>query len=440
MIRRSIQVLLAVFTLAFSVLNYAKPQTLDAVVAVANDDVITQAQLARQVALIKQNLTQQHTPLPAENVLRKQVLEHMISLSLQKQLAEKYGMKVTDAEIDSAIQNIAEGQHMTMDQLRAAVAADGLDYNTFRQQIADQMLVQRVQQAALHDKIRITDQELDDYMRVLKSQPSQPSAYHIQDILIALPDSPTSEQVQAAKQRAETIVQKLKQGASFDQLAVAESAGEEALQRGDLGWRRLPELPAIFAEQVRDSHKGDILGPIRADNGFHILKIADMRGDSQAAHYSTEARVRQIYLKADPNYPAKVYQEKLAKLRNEILHGTDFAQLAETYSDDPVTASKGGDMGWIKPNSVSPAFAQAIDSTATGKVSQPFATPAGWHLVQVLERKKVEDTAEYRRDQIKAMIYQRKFSEQLQSWLQQLRSSTYVKIMDPALADAKTEE
>ncbi len=438
MVRFSRQLLLSAMIVALSTASYANPKTLDSVVAVANDDVITQAQLIQQVTFVKQNLTKQQIPLPSDKVLRKQVLEHMISFSLQKQLAEKYGMKVTDADVDRALQSIAEGQKMSLEQLRAAAAADGVDFNDFRQQIHEQILIQHVQQSALQDKIKVSDQEIDDYLRVLKAQLMQPKVYHIQDILIALPESPTSEQIQAAKQRAENLMQSLRQGANFDQLAVAESAGEEALQRGDLGWRRLAELPTIFVEPVKNKQKGDLIGPIRADNGFHILKIADMRGDEQV-HYANEAHVRQIYLKTNPNYPAKVYQQKLQKLRTELLHGADFAKLAETYSDDPVTASKGGDMGWIKANMISPAFASTVENTPVGKLSQPFATPAGWHLIQVLERKKIEDTANYKREQVKAMILQRKFSEEVQSWLQQLRNSTYVKILDPSLADEKKD-
>jgi len=438
MVRFSKQLLLSAMIIALSTVSYAKPKTLDAVVAVANDEVITQAQLAQQVAFVKQSLTKQHTPLPSDKVLRKQVLEHMISFSLQKQLAEKYDMKVTDADVDKALLSIAEGQQMSLEQLRAAAMADGVDFNSFRKQIHDQILIQHVQQSALQDKIKITDQEIDNYLHVLKAQPLQPKIYHIQDILIGLSDSPTSEQIQTAKQRAEKLMQSLRQGANFDQLAVAESAGEEALQRGDLGWRRLAELPNIFAEQVKNKQKGDLVGPIRADNGFHILKIADMRGDVQT-HYANEAHVRQIYLKANSSYPAKVYQQKLQKLRTELLKSADFAKLAEAYSDDPITASKGGDMGWIKEGMVSPAFAKAIENTPTGKISQPFVTPVGWHLIQVLERKKTEDTADYKRDQVKAMIYQRKFSEEIQSWLQQLRNSTYVKITDPTLADEQKD-
>jgi len=434
MVKCSKRLLIVAALMAFSACGYAKSKNLDSVVAIANDDVITQAQLAQQVGLVRQNLKKQHTPLPAESVLRKQVLEHMISLSLQRQLAEKYGMKITEADVDKALVSIAEGQHLSQEQLRAAVEADGIKFAEFRKQIADQILVQRVQQAALQDKVKISEQEIDDYLRILKAQPAQPSAYHIQDILIALSESPTSEQVQTAKQRAQALMQKLHKGANFDQLAVAESAGEEALQRGDLGWRRLGELPAIFAARVKEAHKGDIIGPIRAGNGFHILKIADMRGDSNAAHYASEARVRQIYLKADPHYPAKVYKDKLAKLRAELIQGADFSKLAETHSDDPVTASKGGDMGWVKPGMASPAFIAAVEATPTGQISQPFSSPAGWHLVQVLERKKVEDTVDYKRDQVKAMIYQRKLSEEAQAWLQQLRNSTYVKILDPSLS------
>lgn len=415
-----------------STMSQAKPQVLDNVVAVANDEVITQSQLNHQVELIKANLNKQHTALPPANILRKQVLEHMITTSLQKQLAEKYGIKVSEQEVDSAIANIAASQHMSVEQLKSAVAADDMNYSDFRQQIQDQIMVQHIQQVALQDKIRITDQEVDDYMRLLKAQTAQPSAYHIQDILIALPESPTSKQIQAAKQRADNIMQQLHKGTSFDQLAVAESAGEEALQRGDLGWRKLAELPTLFADRVKTMQKGDIAGPLRADNGFHIIKVDNIRGDKEK-HYVKEAEVSQIYLKPDSSYPAKVYQQKLSKLRNEALKGADFAKLAETYSDDPVTASKGGNMGWINLSMVSPEFADVVNKLKAGQISQPFQTAAGWHLVKLSKHRHVEDTTQYKRDQVKGMIYQRKFNEQAQTWIWQLRNSAYVKILDKSL-------
>jgi peptidyl-prolyl cis-trans isomerase SurA len=409
-------------------ISHAK--TLDDVAAVVNDDVITQVQLNRQVALIRQNLAKQHTPLPSNELLRKQILEHMISLSLQKQLAEKFGMKVSAAEVDQAIANIAASQHLSVDRLKTAVAADGISFATFRQQIGEQILIQRVQQAALQDKVKITEQEIDDYLQVLKTQPSTPKAYHIQDILVALPEAPTSEQIQAAKQQAEKILQRLQQGANFDQVAVGESAGEEALQRGDLGWRKLAELPGIFAERVKNLSAGAIAGPIRADNGFHVIKVADVKGGVNTKHYTDQLQLRQIFLKPDPSFPAKVYKEKLQALKNQLQRGADFTQLAENYSEDPVTASKGGDMGWVDASMVSPYFMAQVANLKAGQISQPFQTPAGWYLVQVLAHKKVENTVAYDREQVRAMIYQRKFSEALQSWLQQLRSSSYVKIID----------
>lgn len=429
MVMKSKQLLLIAGLMIASTLCFAKPQTLDDIAAVANDEVITQSQLAHQMAIIKQNLNNHHTPLPPEPVLRKQVLEHMISLSLQKQLAKKYNMQISDEEVNRAIETIAAGQNISQEQLHSAVAADGLTFDEFREQIRDQLLIQRVQQAALHDKIKITDQEVENYMQLLKAQPIQPNEYHIQDILIGLPESPTSEQIQEAKQRADSIVQQLNKGGNFDQLAVAESAGEQALQRGDLGWRKLAELPSVFAEQVKSLQKDSIAGPIRAANGFHIIKVVDIRGDVQK-HYAEEAHVRQIYLKAEPTFPAKVYRDKLQKLRAEIVRGADFVKMAETYSDDPVTASKGGDMGWVKPSTVSSAFAEQIAKLGKGQISQPFSSPAGWHLIQVLDKHKVEDTVDFKKDQVRAMIYQRKFNDEVQSWLQQLRNGTYVKIMD----------
>ncbi len=415
-------------TLLLSGIGFAK--TLDNVVAVVNDDVITQAQLNHQVRLVQQSLAKQHTPPPAKPLLRKQILEHMIVISLQKQLAEKFNMQVSDAELNQAIANIAASQHLSLNQLKSAVSKDGISFAAFQQQIREQILLQKVQHAALQDKIKISDQEVDDGLQVLKAQPDAPSMYHVQDILVALPESPTSTQLQAAKQKADSILQRLHKGANFDQVAVGESSGDEALQSGDLGWRHLAELPSVFAEQVKNQAAGAILGPIRAANGFHILKVTGVKGGAPAKHYTEQMHVRQILLKSDPNFPAKAYQQKLLQLRTKLLQGADFGQLAETYSEDPVTASKGGDMGWIDPRTVSPSFAAQVAKLKVGQISQPLQTPAGWQLIQVLARKKIENTAQYDREQVKAMIYQRKFSEALQEWLQQLRNSSYVKIMD----------
>lgn len=406
---------------------------LDRVIAVVNDSVITESQLQQQIVSAQQQLRLSHTPIPKPAVLRKQVLDQLIDKELMTQIARQMSISIDDAELDKSIAEIASRNGLTIDQLRAELKKQGIDYERYRHDIREQMLVSHVQQTAVAGKINISEQEVNELAAQLAKRPTKanPSTeYQVQDILIALSSTPTTEEVQQKKQTAEALLAKLQKGASFQQLAAEESNGQQALQGGDLGWRKLNELPELFAQQVKTMKPGDIAGPIRAPNGYHLIRLASVRNNSSELpqRYITETKVQQIFLKNDSLSDATANKLRLESIRNDIVHGKSFSKLAAENSQDQNSLQSGGMMGWLKPGMVDPTFEEVMNKLKIGEVSQPFATRYGWHIIQVLARRQIDNQKDFYKDQARQIIFKRKAEEAVQAWLQELRSQAYIKI------------
>jgi peptidyl-prolyl cis-trans isomerase SurA len=399
-------------------------EPVDKIVAVVNDDVITSTELDNRLHAIKDQLKNQSSPIPPDADLKKQVLDRMILASLQLQLADQNGIRVDDDTLNSTIERIAQDNKLSLPEFRSVLENEGYDFATFREDIRREILISRVQQRQVTDRIMVTEQEIDNFLATQRARGNTGAEYHLAHILIAVPDASSSERIQAARQRAEDVLKKLRAGANFAETAIAVSDGQQALQGGDLGWRKAAELPTLFVEPVLHMKTGDISDLIRSPSGFHIIKLLEQRNDQR--HIVTQTHARHILIRTDELTSDDAARARLNDIRQRLKAGADFAELARKYSNDTATASNGGDLGWVNPGDMVPGFEAQIDKLATGEISEPFKTSFGWHIAQVLERRRHDDTDSFVRSQARQTIRQRKTEEELQSWLARLRDDAYV--------------
>jgi peptidyl-prolyl cis-trans isomerase SurA len=408
-------------------------ESLDNVVAVVNDGVITSSELEEQVSILRQQLASKQVTPPSDEVLKKQVLQHLIDVDLQLQFAKQQGLKIEDTELDAAIGRIAESNHLTLPQLQAALEQQGMHWKAYRENIRKEMLLARLQQKAVGNDIQVNKAQVEAYLKQSKRErAANQSLYHLQNIVIPLSSEPTSEQLVAAREKANALLLKLKQGADFGQLAVAESSGTFALEGGDLGDRHLAELPEIFAKAVVDMQVGQVVGPIRTGNGYQLIKLVGLTGAPEH-HLVTKTHVRHILIKQDASMLEEEAKQQRDHLYHQLQSGAEFARLAKQYSLDPVSAMKGGDLGWVSPGDLVPEFEKVMDTLTPNQISHPVKSRFGWHFIQVLARKQEDDTAAYERQQVRQFLQQRKFTEAVQGWQQRLRGQAYVQVLDKAL-------
>ncbi|MEJ2554242.1 MAG: peptidylprolyl isomerase [Gammaproteobacteria bacterium] len=399
-------------------------EPVDKIVAVVNDDVITSTELANRLHSIKEQLKNQSAPIPPDADLKRQVLDRMILASLQLQLADKNGIRVDDETLNRTIERIAQDNKLTLPQFRSVLEREGYDFATFREDIRREITISRVQQRQVNDRITVTDQEIDNFLAAQRAHGNTGAEYHLAHILIAVPDAASAERIQAARRRAEDVLKRLRAGANFQETAIAMSDGQQALQGGDLGWRKAEELPTLFVEPVMHMKTGDISDLIRSPSGFHIIKLLDQRNDQR--HIVTQTHARHILIRTDELTNDAAARARLNDIRKHVQDGADFGELARKFSSDTATATNGGDLGWVNPGDMVPCFQAQMDKLATGELSQPFKTRFGWHIVQVLGRRRHDDTTAFVRSQARKAIRQRKAEEELQSWLARLRDDAYV--------------
>lgn len=409
----------------------APVQPLDKVVAVVNDGVITASELDAQVEMLRQQIVAKKMQLPSGQVLRKQVLQHLIDVDLELQLAKRNDVEVDDSDLNAAIERVAETNKLSLSQMREAIAKQGIDWEEYRKNIRKEIAISRVQQKAIGANITVTPKQVDDYLKTADHQAQQ--AYHIQNIVIPLPETPTTEQINRAKAKARVLLGKIKTGEDFSRLAIAESSGEFALEGGDLGPRHLAELPEVFAKQVVTMKPGETVGPIRTGNGFQLIKLVGVDGSS-GRHEVTKMHVRHILLKPDSSMTSEETNKQISNIYQQIKSGKDFAVMAKQYSLDAGSAIKGGDLGWVTGDELVPQFAQAIKELPLHTVSKPVKSPFGWHLIEVLERKTEDDSGAFQRQQVAQFLQQRKFAEAVQNWQQHMRTEAYIKILEKDLA------
>ena len=399
-------------------------EPVDKIVAVVNDDVITGTELDTRLHSIKEQLKNQSSPIPPDAVLKKQVLDRMILATLQLQLADQNGIRVDDETLNRTIERIAGDNKLSLPEFRSVLEKEGYDFATFREDIRREILISRVQQRQVSDRIMVTEQEIDNFLATQRAQGNTGAEYHLAHILIAVPDASSSERIQAARQRAEDVLKKLRSGANFQETAIAVSDGQQALQGGDLGWRKAGELPTLFVDTVTHMKTGDVSDLIRSPSGFHIIKLLEQRNEQR--HIVTQTHARHILIRTDELTSDAAAQARLKDIRQRIQGGADFTALARQYSNDTATANNGGDLGWVNPGEMVPKFQAQMDKLGTGEISEPFKTGFGWHIVQVLDRRRHDDTDAFIRSQAREAIRQRKTEEELQSWLARLRDDAYI--------------
>ncbi|MGH8378809.1 MAG: peptidylprolyl isomerase, partial [Gammaproteobacteria bacterium] len=377
------------------------------------------------VAAISRRIQAQGTALPPENVLRKQVLDQMVMTKLELQQAAGKNISVSDDTLNQTISRIAEQNGTTLSQLPAKLQQQGINYADFRQELRNELIIHNLEQQLVSEQMHITPREVQAQIASDEANGDATTQYHLSQILIATPANPTPEQAAQTRKQAQDIYQKLKKGADFAAMAVQYSQGQQALKGGDLGWRKGSELPTIFADAVSQMKPGDITEPLSSPSGFHIVKLDDVkRADSKVE--VTQTHARHILLQPSAIMTDAQAQAKLQELRKEILAGADFAKLATQYSQDPGSAAKGGDLGWLDPGATVPAFQTQMDKLQPGQISEPFKSQYGWHILQVLGRRQVDQTQEYTQNKAYEAIYARKSEEIVQRWLSQLKDAAFI--------------
>jgi peptidyl-prolyl cis-trans isomerase SurA len=427
-IRKTLRITISIVVLTLPLLAHsAQRQILDRVVAVVNDDVITELQLQSELKNIKQQLSAQRMSLPPDDVLQKQILERMIVLNIQLQDADRRHIRVDDETINNTVENIARQNNMTLMQFSQALRADGMDYAEFRNRIGDELTINRLQQREVANRVTVTEQEVDDFLASQESQSSPNDEYRLAHILVSVPEAATTERIQNAKQKAQKILDELKQGANFEQLAIAQSDGQQALQGGDLGWRKLAQIPSLFAKLVTQMEVGQNSDAIRSPSGFHIIKLMEKRSN-ETQHIVNQTKVRHILIKPDLILSSTEAKTRIEQLKQRIEGGEDFAELATSHSHDKGSAGQGGDLGWVNPGVMVKPFEEAMNALPINEISEPVLTQFGWHIIQVLDRRQFDDTEEYRRNQAREAVRQRKIEPAMANWLRRIRDEAFVEV------------
>lgn len=411
--------------LASSVVH-AEVVPLDRVVAIVDNDVVMQSQLDQRLREVRATIQKRGAPLPPEHVLTQQVLERLIIENIQLQIGDRSGVRITDEELNQAMGTIAQRNNMSLDQFRAALAHDGLSYDEAREQVRREMIISRVRQRRVAERIQVSEQEVQNFLASDLGKIQLSEEYRLANILIPVPDSASPETVQAAARQAQEMYQQLKQGADFGQLAVSRSAGDNALEGGEIGWRKAAQLPSPFDSMVGSLAVGDVTEPVRTPGGFIILKLEEKRGGSKMLR--DEVHVRHILLKPSEIRSDEETQRLAEKLYERIQAGESFSDLAKKYSEDPGSKLNGGDLNWVDPESLVPEFRDVMNNAPQGQVTKPFRSPFGWHVLEVLGRRATDSSDKFREQQAAQTLRARKYDEELQAWLRQIRDEAYVEI------------
>lgn len=398
---------------------------LDKIIVIVDDNIITQIELDDRVKLISQRLKQQGSRLPPADTLRKQVLERLIVEKLQLDMANKTGIRINDEMVNNVIANIARENRLTMAQFREVLQRDGFKFSDFRENIRREVTISRLRKMRVENKVNISEQEIDNYLnQTLKGQ-SAGDEYHLGHILIATPEAATPAQIEEAKIKAEQVFAELEKGDDFTQKAIAVSNDELALKGGDLGWRKTAQLPTLFTSVAAKMNINEIKGPLRSASGFHIIKLLEKRSNTKK-NIISQTMARHILISPTQVLSKNDARRRLEEIRQRINSGADFASLARASSDDKAAAAEGGSLGWVSPGSMVPAFEEEMNKLKPGEISEPFLTQFGWHIVQVMSRRKHDNTEKFQRSQAIKLIRKRKTEEAVQDWLRRLRAEAYV--------------
>jgi peptidyl-prolyl cis-trans isomerase SurA len=404
----------------------ARVQNVDRVAAIVNDEAITLYDVDDAKRIVLQQMKQQKVEPPAPDVLEKQVLERLITERALQQYAKETGLRIDDNQIERAIQRIAQDNKLSPEEFRKALATEKIPYAKYREDIRGELLMQRLREREVDSRITVSEAEVDLYLATLKAQNAGDSEYELAHILVLVPEQASSEQIEAKRRRAEEALKAAKAGGDFGQVAAGFSDANDALRGGNLGWRAGARLPTVFAEQVRTMKPGDISPVLRSASGFHIVKVINKRGRNESTVVD-QTHARHILIRVNELVSEADAKAKVDRLKDRIDSGAKFEDVAKLNSEDG-SAAKGGDLGWVNPGDTVPEFQDAMDKLAINQVSAPVRSPFGWHLIQVLERRKQDITADRQRAEAQLAIRQRKSDEAFQAWVREVRDRAYVEI------------
>lgn len=404
----------------------AEVRPLDRVAAIVDNDVVMYSQLRQRLHEVQQSIAKRGSGLPPEDVLRQQVLERLVVENIQLQIGERSGIRISDEELSQAMATIAQRNGLSLEEFQQALTQDGLSFADARDQVRREMIISRVRQRRVAERVQVSEQEVKNFLASDLGKMQLSEEYRLANILIPVPDSASPADLQEAGNQATDIYQQLQRGADFAQLAITRSASETALEGGEMGWRKAAQLPPPFDSMIGALQAGEVTEPVRTPGGFIILKLLEKRGGG--AQLRDEVHVRHILIK-----PSEIRSEAEARQLTERLYqrisaGEDFATLAKSFSEDPGSALNGGDLNWIDPNSLVPEFREVMAHSANGELSRPFKTPYGWHILQVLDRRATDSSEQFREQQALNLLHNRKYDEELQTWLRQIRDEAYVEI------------
>ncbi|EEF79638.1 peptidylprolyl isomerase [Methylophaga thiooxydans] len=399
-------------------------QPLDRITAVVNDEVILESELMEMQQTVRQQLRQRDAAIPPSEVLNKQVLERLIMQRLQLQRAEQVGVRVGDDALNAALKQIANNNNMNLRQFRDVLEDDGYNFSNFRNTIREEMIITRLRKSQVEDRVVVSEREVDNFLTTQTIQEGGEVEYQLQHILVSMPEAASPEQVQEAEQQLQKVQALLDEGGEFSEVAAGYSDGQNALEGGELGWRKHGELPSLFAEVVPDLEVGEVSQALRSGSGFHLVRVKDKK--SQELHLVKQTLASHILIRANELTSAEQAEERLQQLRQRIAKGENFAELARAHSDDTGSAIDGGSLGWTSPGVMVPEFEEKMNALAIGEMSDVFESRFGWHLIKVYDRREQNMADEFKRNKAREQIRQRKIDEELESWLRAMRDEAYV--------------
>jgi len=402
-------------------------EMLDRVAAVVNDGVVLSSELDEQVAEITTRISGQGMEMPPAAVLRQQVLDRLVLQEIQMQRAQRAGIRINDEALNSALADVAQRNGIPLADLPKVLASQGVDYNAYRESVRREMTTQVLRQRDVLQRINVSPREIEQFIAKDKNRPSEANEYNLSHILIAVPQDPSTQQLEEAARRAEDVSRRARAGEDFAQLAIANSNSQTALEGGALGWRRGPEIPTVLADLVVPLKAGETSEPLRTPSGYHIVRLNELRGEA-AQGLVEQTKARHILLKPTEIQDDATVEQRLRAVRERILKGEDFAGLAKTLSEDPGSATEGGDLGWTTPGTFVPEFDKALAALQQDEISQPFRSQFGWHIVQLLGRRQFDNTEEMRRQRAFMQLRESKAEEEIELWLRRLRDEAYVDV------------
>lgn len=409
--------------------SQARPEVLDRVSVIVDQGVVLESEISNLVNSVKQNAIANNQDLPSDRALRTQSIERLILTNLQMQMANRMGIQISDPQLDQTITNIAQREGVDLNTFRRQITATGLTYDEYREQVREELIMGEVRRANVRRRIYITPQEIQSLLSILNQQGDEQAEYRLGHILIGLTSGASDEEVEASRNRADQVIKLLNSGSDFTKIAIASSSGPKALEGGDMGWMNVNSMPTLFAEAVQGKKTDELIGPIRSGAGFHILKIAETRGVEVVE--IEEVNARHILISPSIILSDQKAEQMLVEFRDNLIEGTaDFEELAKEHSEDPGSALQGGVLGWNDPNVYVPEFRDTLALLDKDEYSMPVRTVHGWHLIQLLDRRVDDATEKRKEDRAYELLYNRKFAEETENWIREMRDGAYIEIVE----------